>query len=47
MKLKSRRADQIIGIVKEHEAGKKAPDLARRTGFRSTRSTGGGRSTGA
>ena len=32
MKKSRFRTDQIIGIVKEHEAGMKAPDLARKHG---------------
>jgi hypothetical protein len=40
------RTGQIIGIVKEYEAGMKARTLRGSTGFRSARSTGGERSKG-
>ncbi len=33
MKKKRRTGEQIIGIVKEHEAGRKVPELAREHGI--------------
>jgi putative transposase len=47
MKAKRYTEEQIIGILKEHEAGVKGADWVRKHGVSEKASTGGSRSTAA